>query len=187
MAILLSLLAMEYITIRVQFSHGAVWQEDDEASGRTPTLPVNPAMSGRIDISQADALRIRQKTKKAMHSAREQVKTGKTNVVRSHGSHAESIDGPARTTRVRVSGATVASTRASSDAEARERERKARVRAQLMEQAAKEKQRASEVREYEDDTQALAGRHASRHRVVHTRPSKNASSRGRDTRGKHQR
>ena len=198
MAILLSLLAMEYITIRVQFSHGAVWQEDDEALGRTPTLPVNPAMSGRIDISQADALRIRQKTKKAMHSAREQVKTGKTNVVRSHGSHAESTDGPARTTRVhgnigqasprvRVSGATVASTRASSDAEARERERKARVRAQLMEQAAKEKQRASEVREYEDDTQALAGRHASRHRVVHTRPSKNASSRGRDTRGKHQR
>lgn len=89
--------------------------------------------------------------------------------------------------RVRVSGATVASTRASSDAEARERERKARVRAQLMEQAAKEKQRASEVREYEDDTQALAGRHASRHRAVHTRPSKNASGRGRDTRGKHQR
>ena len=133
-----------------------------------------------------------------MHSAREQVKTGKTNVVRSHGSHAESADGPARaprvrghngqtSQRVRVSGATVASTRASSDAEARERERKARVRAQLMEQAAKEKQRASEVREYEDDTQALAGRHASRHRVVHTRPSKNASGRGRDTRGKHQR
>ena len=159
---------MEYITIRVQFSHGAVWQEDDEALGRTPTLPVNPAMSGRIDISQADALRIRQKTKKAMHSAREQVKTGKTNVVR-------------------VTGATVASSRVSSDAETRERERKARVRAQLMEQAAKEKQRASEVREYEDDTQALAGRHASRQRVVHTRPSKNASSRGRDTRGKHQR
>ena len=31
-----------------------------------------------------------------------------------------------------------------------------------MEQAAKEKQRASEVREYEDDTQALAGRHVTR-------------------------
>ena len=119
-------------------------------------------------------------------------------MVRSHGSHAESADGPARTTRVRghngqasqrvrVSGATVASSSVSSDAETRERKRKARVRAQLMEQAAKEKQRASEVREYEDDTQALAGRHASRQRVVHTRPSKNASSRGRDTRGKHQR
>ena len=75
------------------------------------------------------------KRKKAMHSAREQVKTGKTNVVRSHGSHAESADGPARaprvhghngqtSQRVRVSGATVASSRVSSDAETREREQR---------------------------------------------------------------
>ena len=61
---------MEYITIRVQFSHGAVWQEDDEASGPHADEPVNPAMSGRIDISQADALRIRQKTRRLCQRSR---------------------------------------------------------------------------------------------------------------------
>ncbi len=180
MAILLSLLAMEYISIRVDFKNGAVWQEEDDSQSRTPTLPVNPSMSGRIDISQADALRSRKKTQAAIHSAREQVKTGKTNVVRAR--HARTAQPQAeheeKPAHERIANATVSSVSSVTDADRRERERKARVRAQLMEQAAREKQRASQLQEFEEDTRALGGRHMahSRTQVVHPRT----------TRGKHQ-
>ena len=181
MAILLSLLAMEYISIRVEFRNGAVWDAEDEAQGRTPTLPVNPSMSGRIDISQADALRSRKKNQAAIHSAREQVRTGKTNVMRARHMRPESTtlqEEERRAQHARIANATVSSVGQVSDADRRERERKARVRAQLMEQAAKEKQRAAEAQEFEDDTRALGGRHMAhaRTQVVHPRT----------TRGKHQ-
>ena len=46
MAILLSLLAMEYITIRVQFSHGAVWQEERRGFGSYADVACEPCYVG---------------------------------------------------------------------------------------------------------------------------------------------
>ena len=59
MCILLSLLVMEYISIRLEFSHGEAWEEFGQGgSGRDtmPMAPANPSMSARIDISQAESL-----------------------------------------------------------------------------------------------------------------------------------
>ncbi len=159
MAILLSLLAMEYISIRMEFNHGKPW-EDDSANDGNATLPINPSMSGRIDISQADALRVQKRSQSNPGAKSERRAAAKATIpIGKHSKKSGVEHGTSASARHAAPKNPQAKPREESQEQIlRERARKARLRKQLMEEAEKEKQRAYELERYRQDTQALGGR-----------------------------
>ena len=161
MAILLSLLAMEYISIRMEFNHSRPW-EDGSTNDSNATLPINPSMSGRIDISQADALRVQKRAQSPSGTRSERRVPPKSNApMGRHSKNPGTKQGNSakhampKTPQAKLS-------EKSQEQIIRERARKARLRKQLMEEVEKEKQRAYELERYRQDTQALSGRRQTR-------------------------
>ncbi len=175
MAILLSLLGMEYVSIRMEFNHGKPW-EAGEASSDEATLPINPSMSGRIDISQADALRMKKRTMPTGKTSQTRHNPAKVTVAVGRHAKAPNVSRAKGAAHGKTGSTQARAIQPSQEDIMRERARKARIRKQLMEQASKERQRESEIEQYRQDTQALSGR----------RPRSTAANNAK-TRGKHQR